>query len=568
MLVGLLAFLLLPATAASAHAALIGASPAQDSVVGAAPTQVVLTFTEGVNPIEGKVRIIAPDGSRADAGEPRASGTQLVIPLRSGGGQGTYLVSFRVISTDSHPVSGAFTYSVGAPSVNGPPIDAGNAPSSPWVTSAFPVVRWIGYVGLMLLVGSVLVLALLWPQRLDRAGPIRMIWVGAALVGVATVVELLLQIPYVAGGGLGDIQGSDIREVLSSQYGAAHLIRLGVLGASLLLLRPIVRGQGWGADRVLLAVLGTIAIATWAVSGHPSATVIPMVTVVADMAHLASMSIWLGGLMMLILFLLPRANAAELGAIVPVWSRYATYAIAVLIVTGVAQALVEVGTIDALFSTTYGWLLVAKVGLVLGILGAAMLSRRLVAPMAEESTVDADEGDVEGEDEGDDEEEPEAEPAPSPPSARRLRRYVAIEALVAAAVLGVTSVLVQVTPARTASADGGFGTGAAPTIQSATLRDKLYVLTVDVQPATVGVNEIHLYASTPDGQPATIKEWQVRASLPDQGIEPIDASVLGLSSDHAIGTIGLPTAGRWTFAFTLRTTEVDQATVTTEFTVQ
>jgi copper transport protein len=135
-------------------------------------------------------------------------------------------------------------------------------------------------------------------------------------------------------------------------------------------------------------------------------------------------------------------------------------------------------------------------------------------------------------------------------------------------VLGVTSVLVQVTPARNASADSGTGGGAAVTIQSATLRDRLYVLTVDVQPATVGVNDIHLYASTPDGQPSTIKEWQVRASLPDQGIEPIDASILAVTSYHAIGTIGLPSPGRWKFTFTLRTTEIDQSTVTTEFTVQ
>ena len=54
--------------------------------------------------------------------------------------------------------------------------------------------------------------------------------------------------------------------MLASPYGTAHLIRLGVLAAALVLVRPIVRGRGWGADRVLLAVLGTIGIATWSVS--------------------------------------------------------------------------------------------------------------------------------------------------------------------------------------------------------------------------------------------------------------------------------------------------------------
>jgi copper transport protein len=107
-----------------------------------------------------------------------------------------------------------------------------------------------------------------------------------------------------------------------------------------------------------------------------------------------------------------------------------------------------------------------------------------------------------------------------------------------------------------------------PAVQSATMKDKLYTLTVDVQPARVGFNEVHLYASTPNGQSIDIKEWKVRASLPDQGIEPIDANVLPLTPNHAIGQIGIPRAGSWTFTFTLRTTEIDQSTVTARLVVQ
>ena len=75
------------------------------------------------------------------------------------------------------------------------------------------------------------------------------------------------------------------------------------------------------------------------------------------------------------------------------------------------------------------------------------------------------------------------------------------------------------------------------------------------------------YATTPDGQPADVKQWTVRASSPAQGIEPIDANVLAVQPDHAIGQIGIPAAGTWTFTFTLRTTEVDESTVTTHVVV-
>jgi copper transport protein len=270
------------------------------------------------------------------------------------------------------------------------------------------------------------------------------------------------------------------------------------------------------------------------VSGHPSASPIPLVTVVADMIHITAMSVWLGGLVMLVAFVLPRASATELGAIIPVWSRWATYAVAALVVTGVAQALVQIGSLEPLVTSTYGWLILAKLGLVGAVLGVASLSRNLVGPIAARATG----------------------------AVPRLRSLVLAEAVVAAVILGVTSVLVQTTPARTAS------TQSAPAIQSAVIRDKLFVLTVDVLPATVGVNEVHLYATTPDGQPADIKQWTVRATAPAQGIEPIDASVLPLRPDHATGTIGIPTAGTWTFTFTLRTTDIDQSTVTTEIDVR
>jgi copper transport protein len=522
LVLGFLCVLAAPATPAAAHAGLIGASPAQSSVVAQAPVQVVLTWTESVTPVTGKVHVIAPDGSRADTGEVRNQGNQLIIPLKPSGPNGTYLVSYRVISADSHPVGGAYTFSVGAPSA-APQDNDVSIVANPVVVSAFPVARWIGYAGLVLLVGSVLVLSVLWPQRLDRTAPVRVIWIGAGLVALSTLAELYLQIPYTAGGGVFDFRGADIQEVLSSQYGAAHLVRLGVLAAALVLMRPIVKGKGWGADRVLLAVLGVIGVATWSVSGHPSASRVPMVTVASDLLHVSAMSVWLGGLVMLIVFLLPRANAAELGAIVPVWSRWATYAVGVLVLTGVAQAIVLVGTVDALVTSTYGWLLVVKVLLVLGILGVAGMSRRMVTPIVER-----------------------VDRAPN-----RLRGFVAAEAVVAVVVLGLTSVLVQTTPASTASQS-------LPTTQTATMRSPLFTLSIDIEPASIGENQIHMYASTLDGQEATVVEWHVSASNPDQGIEAIDAQVLPLSASHAIGSVGLPSAGNWKFRFDLRVSEKDE----------
>ena len=148
-------------------------------------------------------------------------------------------------------------------------------------------------------------------------------------------------------------------------------------------------------------------------------------------------------------------------------------------------------------------------------------------------------------------------------SGRRLRQVVIIEAAIAAVILGVTSVLVQVTPARTSAGAENFAT-----VQTAVMQNPRFTLTVDLTPATVGANQVHMYAAAPDGQPATILQWTVKASLLEQGIEPIEATVLKISPDHATGQVVLPAAGTWKFTFELLITEDTNGIVTSDFIVR
>ena len=109
-------------------------------------------------------------------------------------------------------------------------------------------------------------------------------------------------------------------------------------------------------------MLGVAALATWPLTGHPTASPVAGVSVVVDAVHLSSMAVWLGGLVMLVAFLLPQANERELGAILPIWSRWAATAVAALVLAGVVQALIEVASFSGLFTSTYGQLILVKVG--------------------------------------------------------------------------------------------------------------------------------------------------------------------------------------------------------------
>ncbi|MEV6299652.1 copper resistance protein CopC [Actinoplanes sp. NPDC051861] len=527
---------LLAAAPASAHAALVGSDPGNGTIVPDAPNKVTLTFSESVQLLSGKIRVIAPDGSRADQGDPVAAGTQVTVPLRAGGGRGTYLVSYRVISADSHPVAGTISYSVGAASAP-PTATEEDVAVDPVVRALIPVGKFLGYAGLVLLVGPVLVLALLWPHRLDRRGPGRLAWTGIGLVAGSTLLGLWLQAPYTLGTGLFDVGIDDLRDVLGSTFGAVMLVRLGVVTAAAFLLRPLLTGPAGGEsklDLALLGVLGVAALATWPLTGHPTASPVAGVSVVIDALHLAAMAVWLGGLVMLFGFLLPRADARELGAILPIWSRWAATAVGALIFAGVVQALIEVASLDGLINSTYGRLILVKVGLAATVIGVAFFSRRLVRSRA-------------------------AEESPGP-----LRRIVFAELAVTVVVLGVTSALVQIPPPRTAEA---AEVGATNTTVTQMLTSDKMSMQVDIFPATVGNNSIHLYAYTLDNKPLPVVEWKATAALASKGIEPIEVPLLRITDFHAIGDIALPAAGEWTFKFTARTSDIDQSTLTMTATI-
>ena len=519
-----------PAAPAHAHATLVTTIPARNAVVQDAPAEVVLTFTEPVRLVPDRIKVTDRTGARADVGQARAEARTVRIGLRPGAVRGTYVVSYRVTSADNHPVGGSFLYSVGAPSASGSGPGSDTSGSGGAVTVAFPVVRILGYIGLALLVGAALVLSVLWPQRLDRRGAVRLLWIGAIAVAVTGFLEVLLEIWYVSGP-LDEVGWAQARTVMLSQYGAAHSVRIGVALAAPLLLSPLIHGAGRGVTGFAAMMLGVLGLATWPASGHPAASPVPALSLVADLTHLAAMSVWLGGLAMLAVFLLPRAQPSELAGIVPIWSRWALVAVSILLATGVVQSVIEVGSVDGLFAAGYGWLVLAKVGLLAGVLGLAWQSRRLVSRVA----------------------------AHAAGAAARLRGLVLAEAAGIAVVLAVASVLVQTPQARSAEAAAGSNE------QTVVLSNSLYRLSVQIVPGTVGPNDLHLYAYTPEGGRADVKEWRATAAPSNQDIESVRVDLGRISPDRAVGHVTLPGAGQWRFVFTLRTTEIDQASVAATF---
>jgi copper transport protein len=135
------------------------------------------------------------------------------------------------------------------------------------------------------------------------------------------------------------------------------------------------RSPGWrvGALAVSLGLLRTTGM-----TGHNSEGTEPTWGALADLVHLLGASLWIGGLVMLAVAVLPRRDPDELALVVPRYSKLAGASVAAIAVAGLVLAWQVVGSYDALLHTSYGQLLLVKTGVLALVLFAAWRSRQWV----------------------------------------------------------------------------------------------------------------------------------------------------------------------------------------------
>ncbi|MFF5701619.1 copper resistance CopC/CopD family protein [Streptomyces sp. NPDC012794] len=413
VLAALLATLFTTAGPAAAHAALTASDPQDGAVVATAPAQITLSFSEQVAMGDDSIRVMDPQGKRVDTGELRDMCSGSVIrygtALHSGLPNGTYTVAWQAVSADSHPISGAFTFSIGAPSATSVALPTQKVGGGP-VGIAYGIARYAAYAGFTVLVGGAAFILLCW-RRGSAERPLQKLVVrGWVTLTAATLAMLVLRTPYTGSGKFADAFDLDgLKAVLDTKTGASFLSRLLLLGAAALFVavlfgayarRQKVSPDLTGADGFEgraedeketsdlafgLGIGGTVVAggiaATWALSEHASTGIQPAIAMPADILHLLAMATWLGGLTAL-LIALHKVPDIERDA-VQRFSRVAFVSVLVLAVTGVYQSWRQVGSWSALTGTSYGRLLLIKVALVAVLIGVAYLSRKWTARLGE-----------------------------------------------------------------------------------------------------------------------------------------------------------------------------------------
>ncbi|MFJ6690929.1 copper resistance protein CopC [Streptomyces sp. NPDC091294] len=591
MLLGALLVLLLLGGAgpASAHAALSYTDPGDGAVLQRAPGHVTLTFSESVSLRDDSFRVLDPGGHRVRTGaaghaDGRSDTARVALPGELG--EGTYTVAWRVVSADSHPVSGAFTFSVGKPSQTTAPVDTGPT-EDPLTAALHKLARYVSYLAAALLIGTAAFVALCRPP--DPAPLRRPLVVGWWTLLAATVLLLVLRTPYEAGTGPASALDADaLADTLTGRPGVLLLTRLALLAPVALFLVGVSRADRYRRHSPLVGAVGAalaVGLAlTWAAAEHAAAGIQVPLAMASSTVHLLATAVWLGGLTALILTLRATADAATVAR----FSRVALASVCVLVTTGVYQSWRGLGSWQALTGTTYGRLLLVKVVLVAVLLAAAAVSRRWTTALATTAITVRDPDPVRERVPQPSGGPPEptttttatpttTAPATTPTTAitatttstsslrRGLLRSVLAEAVVAAVVLAVTTVLTGTPPgraadeaARTAVPAGGVLPASVTTIPFEVGTAGRGTVQITLDPGRTGDNAVQAVVYGPDGSLAAVPELRLSFTLPDKDVGPIDADLTDRGGYWSANTVTLPLPGTWTMRVTVRVSEIDQ----------
>ena len=474
-----------------AHSFVRSTDPKDDSKLRKRPSVVVIRFNEPVEIAFGGIQVFDPAGERVDRGKTEfESRDRKVVRTRLAEelANGRYIVRWRIVAADGHPRKGQFDFRLSQPP---PPASPSPAPGaeepgmeeegagtgapdeegmggSLVVNVLFGITRWIIFASLLLLIGLGAFAIVIWRRT---GGPSRSrevnktfyhrssVVIRAALVGaiVGTVASLPLQ-----GAIAGDVplarafSGDILKAVLDTRFGEVVLVRLALLAvfaAGLLTWRSVAKKrvvalaparQSVGAMAVrpapprlteaMLALVALAMIGTISFAGHAGTTEPVPLNMTADVLHLVAAAVWLGGLVGLVGVALPATRSLEDGPRVqvaaPVVSRFsdlATIAVAVMALTGVLRAWIEIRTLEGLTGYAYGLTLLGKLAVVVPLLALGGINRQWTKPrlrrMAAGETI----------------------PGSGSPL-RTLRRLVLVEVILAAAVLAITAALVELPP--------------------------------------------------------------------------------------------------------------------------
>lgn len=466
----LLFWLMLAVSPAFAHASLLSSVPSMDAHLSRLPSIVSLTFNEPISPVA--LSLVGPDGA-VDNLDGTVNGGRLIVRLPVEAGQGGYLLCWRVVSADGHPVAGTMPLAVG---VAGEKQAAATAPANDGVRPTIWIVAAFMYAGMFFGVGGISFAALVARDRpLGRTA-----WGLLAVGALAIAVSLPLHGLDLTGRPLeAVIDPAVLAAAMQTSYGS--LVGLALLAVCLAGVAATLRGQ-W---RLLLALVSLATMgAAMTASGHVATAEPTVLARVALVVHVLGFAVWIGALPWLAFELVLRPSSASHG--LAVFSRMIPVPAGAVLVSGVVLAVIQLGWPGAAWIGPYGGILAIKLLLVAVLFAIAAWNRwKLTAPALA--------GEIQAQ--------------------TTLRRFVLAEVIIVLVVLGLAAGWRFTPPPRAVLIS-------QPTALSTHLHGSGIMAELSiVDPRNGGMATVQLTPMDEQAEPA--RSVTLSLSVPDKGVAPI-----------------------------------------------
>jgi copper transport protein len=520
------------ATPLRAHAALVETEPAADDVLEQAPNNVAITFSEPVRPIV--VRLIDGQGDvLADESTARVAGNRIELPVEEALPAGGYIVSWRVISADSHPMGGSFRFAVGSsPNLWRSDEAARSVAINTWFWGiGLGIARTLHLAGLLVAAGGIWYALLVAPDRPRLHRPLaRIVTTGAGIGIVGVLVGFGMEGGLLLAGDPSALLDRSTWQVgLSTPIGqmqAASAIMLGIAGA-------LARRS----SHVLASVAAILAIAPLGLAGHVAMAEPRWFTGPSLILHVTLAAFWLGSLPPLLLALgqLPGLEAAVL---LKRFSNYGVGAVAALVLAGAAIAAIQLGRVAALWATSYGIVLATKLILVAGLMLIALANKLRLTP---------------------------ALAANRPGAAARLIGTIKLEIVLIGAVLALTASLGFTTPPRALKVAEGHDHGTVTAREPAhrSLEHEATAagvkVTLSLSHGRPGPNILSVSLEDEGGDDVDARQVQAHLASAEHILEPITRSLSADGDRFTLQTSDMALPGIWQIRIDVLVTDFDRA---------
>lgn len=524
---------------AEAHADLTGSDPSEEELLEEAPDAVELYFTEPVELAPGEsVQVFRADGVEIQQGPPElvddgATVRVVIDPGDDDEAQGTFTVSWHVLSQDGHNIEGTFLFHVGGETEA---VEVAEEDQS--IEVAGYVGRWLAFAGSVTALG-VTGLALAAPSERAVRARLRLFAVTGGLVGaVGVAVMLVTQVAetlrvgwFDAIGEVPDAFGARVEDLMGARFLMLVLVAF---------LAMVFWRLKWAPLPILGCGVASLALAS--LTSHAWSSDQRDLAVVSDTIHFTAVSIWIGGVLALLVSL---GVAKDRAGLARRFSAMALSAVVVVVPTGITLAWQHVGELGNLTGTRYGQILLAKVLLFALLMVIGYMNKTRLVDLAERTI-------------------------------RPLSGSLRVEVFVAIGVLSITSALVHQAPGRSETGPNGGGSGEVAQGASGGAENdggsfsqvlpadeppadgSTAELQLDVLPAAVGENAMEMHFLGDDGAPLDVTVASAQISIGDQSPRGVQLQLLSPSHGSAEG-VAMPQAGTWTVQVDAVTAESNES---------